>query len=125
MYVYKRIDIVRDMKNYINMNKIAFVLFNLFVTVLMSSAQTFEISYQDAQEIGVVTNSRINEASGLASSYNIPRAFWTHNDSGDGPNLFLIDSTGKTLTTGSVDDATSRDWEDMASFVYNDTSYLL
>ncbi|HKK63053.1 MAG TPA: hypothetical protein VJ951_10840, partial [Bacteroidales bacterium] len=107
------------------MHKITFTIAILLCYAGISRAQSFKIKYSNAQEIGVVTNSRINEASGLASSYNTTGAFWTHNDSGDGANLFLVDSTGKTLSSGSIFNANSRDWEDMASFVYNGTSYLL
>lgn len=107
------------------MYKFTFVLLMLVGFCFQSKAQSFKIRYGNAEEIGVIANSRINEASGLASSYNTTGAFWVHNDSGDGPNLFLVDSTGNTLASGSVFNATSRDWEDMASFVYKDTSYLL
>lgn len=43
-------------------------------------------------------------------------AFWTHNDSGDGPKLYLIGPNGALLTRGAIAGATSQDWEDMASF---------
>ncbi|MET9070757.1 WD40 repeat domain-containing protein [Streptomyces sp. NPDC004232] len=41
---------------------------------------------------------RITESSGLAASRQHPGIYWTHNDSGDGPYLYAVDSrTGKTV----------------------------
>ncbi|MEU6508601.1 WD40 repeat domain-containing protein [Streptomyces sp. NPDC046942] len=41
---------------------------------------------------------RITESSGLAASHLHPGIYWTHNDSGDGPYLYAVDSaTGKTV----------------------------
>jgi hypothetical protein len=55
------------------------------------------------------------ESSGLAVSRTQPGVFWTHNDSGDGPNLYAIDVTGKVLATFKVAAAEARDWEDMSA----------
>lgn len=41
---------------------------------------------------------RITESSGLAASHLHPGIYWTHNDSGDGPYIYAVDSrTGKTV----------------------------
>ncbi|MFC9927226.1 WD40 repeat domain-containing protein [Streptomyces sp. NPDC127190] len=41
---------------------------------------------------------RIAESSGLAASHLHPGIYWTHNDSGDGPYIYAVDSaTGKTV----------------------------
>ncbi|MEV6115025.1 WD40 repeat domain-containing protein [Streptomyces sp. NPDC052109] len=41
---------------------------------------------------------RIAESSGLAASRLHPGIYWTHNDSGDGPYVYAVDSrTGKTV----------------------------
>ena len=55
------------------------------------------------------------ETSGLAVSRTQPGVYWSHNDSGDGPNLYAIDPTGTLKATFKVDGAEARDWEDMAS----------
>jgi hypothetical protein len=55
------------------------------------------------------------ETSGLAVSRAQPGVYWTHNDSGDGPNLYAIDISGRLLATFQVDGAEARDWEDMAA----------
>lgn len=83
------------------------------------------IQYGNYKQLGTVSDTRITEASGIARSYKASEAFWLHNDSGDGPNLFLVNVHGNTLASGSVDGATSRDWEDIASFRKNNQAYLL
>ena len=64
--------------------------------------------------LGTVTNSKINEASGIVASRQYPGVFWTHNDSGDAPLLYAIDATGKYLGQWRVDAAQATDWEDLA-----------
>ncbi|MEU6197900.1 WD40 repeat domain-containing protein [Streptomyces sp. NPDC047061] len=45
-----------------------------------------------------ITDPRIKESSGLAASHLHPGIYWTHNDSGDGPYIYAVDSaTGKTV----------------------------
>ena len=55
------------------------------------------------------------ESSGLVVSRTQPGVLWTHNDSGDGPNLYAIDATGRLLATFTVAGAAAVDWEDMSS----------
>ncbi len=57
----------------------------------------------------------LRESSGLAVSRTQPGVLWSHNDSGDGPNLYAIDLSGRLLTIVPVAKATARDWEDIAS----------
>ncbi len=40
--------------------------------------------------------------------------FWTHNDSGNKPELFLIDANAKCKTTVFLSGIKNRDWEDIA-----------
>lgn len=56
----------------------------------------------------------INEASGLSASAANPGKLWVHNDSGDGPRIFLVDTTGLLIATVWLENATNRDWEDIA-----------
>ena len=41
----------------------------------------------------------LRESSGLAISRTQPGVLWSHNDSGDGPNLYAIDISGKLLAS--------------------------
>jgi hypothetical protein len=45
----------------------------------------------------------------------MPGAYWTHNDSGDGPFIYAIDTRGDSLGTFRVTGAQARDWEDIAA----------
>lgn len=100
-----------------------------FLTFLIISfhcnTQVLQITYETPEEVGRISSPRINEASGMAFSYTTNNAFWTHNDSGDGPNLYLVSKSGELLTLGNVTGASSNDWEDMASFQVNGKSYLI
>lgn len=63
---------------------------------------------------GILDNGEIKEASGIASSKENPHMFWTHNDSGNKPELFLIDANAKCKTTVFLSGIKNRDWEDIA-----------
>ena len=61
-----------------------------------------------------LTDTRITESSGIVRSDKNPDCFWTHNDSGDYPRIFLVHSSGKTIATVTVKNAKAIDWEDIA-----------
>lgn len=63
---------------------------------------------------GEVEDARIREASGLVASINNPGLLWTHNDSGNDAEIFLIDDTGKIKCTVHLPAIKNRDWEDIA-----------
>lgn len=56
----------------------------------------------------------IEESSGLAVLPGRERLFLTHNDSGDSARVFLVDTSGKTVTTIDLEKADAVDWEDLA-----------
>lgn len=66
------------------------------------------------EQTGAVPD-ELKESSGLAVSRTQPGVIWSHNDSGDGPNLYAIDISGKLLAVFRVTGATARDWEDIAA----------
>lgn len=53
----------------------------------------------------------VRESSGLAVSRAHPGVFWTHNDSGDQPRLYALDSAAALVATVDVDGAEAIDWE--------------
>ena len=57
----------------------------------------------------------LDESSGIVVSRIQPGVFWSHNDSGDRPNLHAIDRSGRLLATIRIGNATAVDWEDMSS----------
>jgi hypothetical protein len=64
--------------------------------------------------ITTIKNESINESSGLVASRTLPGAYWTHNDSGDGPFIYAFNTRGEPLATFRVTGAQARDWEDIA-----------
>ncbi|WP_416971429.1 WD40 repeat domain-containing protein [Streptomyces sp. 4F14] len=47
-----------------------------------------------------IKDPRIKESSGIAASRQHPGVYWTHNDSGYGPQIYAVDSaTGETVAT--------------------------
>lgn len=59
-----------------------------------------------------ISDPRITESSGLAASRLHPGVYWTHNDSGDGPYVYAVDSaTGKTVAKVTMRGINARDVE--------------
>ena len=56
----------------------------------------------------------VRETSGLAASLRHPGRFWTHNDAGNQPMLFALDSLGGISSRVRVRGAELVDWEDIA-----------
>ncbi|HWA35449.1 MAG TPA: hypothetical protein VG737_15015 [Cyclobacteriaceae bacterium] len=64
--------------------------------------------------LGVNTNRKLEEVSGLIASVNFPGCLWTHNDSGNPAKIFLLDDHAKTRRTYELAGVDNRDWEDIA-----------
>jgi hypothetical protein len=62
---------------------------------------------------GTLDNRDINEASGLDASSTNPGKFWTHNDSGGTPELFLIDGKARYIASAILEGVENRDWEEI------------
>jgi hypothetical protein len=71
--------------------------------------------YGPPTTITTIKEKSINESSGLVASRTSPGAYWTHNDSGDGPFIYAFDTRGDSLGIFRVTGAQARDWEDMAA----------
>ena len=74
----------------------------------------------DREELGRAENPAITELSGLARTAE--GRFWAHNDSGDGPRVFELDTNGAFLREVAVQGAEAYDWEDIA--IRGDTLYV-
>ncbi|MBK8945223.1 MAG: T9SS type A sorting domain-containing protein [Ignavibacteriae bacterium] len=120
-------------------NKYIFVLicFLIFIAIL---AQNNIPTFSERENLGLIENDEIDEASGIAASYKNPGVIWTHNDSGDKNRIFALDTTGKNLGEYFLTGIENRDWEDIAigpgldaakSYIYiadigdNDAQYSL
>lgn len=86
----------------------------VLLTSTAAGAQSQCRSFDKGEEVAILADRRINEASGLSASWQNPGIFWIHNDSGDSARLFAVDEAGETVTVVSLTDASARDWEDMA-----------
>lgn len=71
--------------------------------------------YEDGGEKkGRIQSDDLGESSGLAASRRHDGLFWTHNDSGNEPVLFLYRPDGAVVATARIPGARAKDWEDMA-----------
>jgi hypothetical protein len=70
--------------------------------------------YGPPTRIAKIKNESVAESSGLVASHTLPGAYWTHNDSGDGPFIYAINTRGDTLAVFRVSGANARDWEDIS-----------
>lgn len=59
-------------------------------------------------------NRALGESSGLAASRRVPGLYWTLNDSGNPPELFATDSSGRDRGSFRVNVPGNRDWEALA-----------
>lgn len=103
-----------------------FVILGALLTLGTSSCAgdllgSFSVSTDDTkpfdkpQRSGKLESVELKEASGISASKCQNDVYWTHNDSGDGPYIYAIDSKGKNLGVWKVSGATNVDWEDVAS----------
>src|SRR3982751_2335002 len=66
--------------------------------------------------VGNIQSNDVVESSGIAASKCQPGVYWTHNDSGDGPNIYAFNEKGQNLGTFRVSNAQNDDWEDIAEY---------
>ena len=78
---------------------------------LVASAQPV---FSNAVALGTIDFGELRQASGIAASRNNPGVLWTHNDSGDGPRIFAIDTQGQQLGTYNLSGVSQVDYEDIA-----------
>ncbi len=72
----------------------------------------------------MIENQELSEISGIAPCSFHPGLFWVHNDGGNEPYLYLIDTFGVIQSKVSITNAKNRDWEDLTIGQENGVSYL-
>ena len=72
-------------------------------------------NYSAPTKLSILKDKSVKESSGLVASRNNPGVYWTHNDSGDGPFIYAVDTRGGLIGVWRVAGAQAYDWEDMAS----------
>jgi hypothetical protein len=76
-------------------------------------------------QLGILESDEIRESSGICRSVEYPAAYWTHNDSGNGPNVFLLSAEGKTLANVKLKGAVNQDWEDICNAKIEGEPFIL
>ncbi len=76
------------------------------------------------RQTGTIADVRLRESSGAARGRVNPELVWTHNDSGNDPLIFAIDTTGAVRAVLTVAGARNRDWEAIAAGPCGDEACL-
>lgn len=71
-------------------------------------------SYDAGTQVGTITDTGVNEASGVVASFQNPGVYWTHNDSGNSGDVIALAEDGSVVARFSVANAFNVDWEDIA-----------
>lgn len=75
--------------------------------------------------IGKLEDPALREASGLARSQQADKVLWAINDSNAKEWVHAISPSGRRLGEFDLKKSDNEDWEDLASFVIDETPYLL
>ena len=105
------------------MKKYFLPLILLSCTSCMEMISTSD-SFNEAQDLGVIENKAINEASGIVASYRNKGLLWTHNDSGDANRIYSMDANGKGTREFYLEGATNRDWEAIGMAAFPEGSFI-
>ncbi|MEO5976000.1 MAG: hypothetical protein ABIS36_14820 [Chryseolinea sp.] len=70
--------------------------------------------FKKGKRLAELKEKKLVEVSGLASSVNNPGMMWTVNDSGNDPEVFLIDLETNIKQKYTLEGIENRDWEDVA-----------
>jgi hypothetical protein len=82
--------------------------------ILSILAALWSGAYGRPSTLATIKSNWITESSGLVASRTTPGAYWTHNDSGDGPFIYALDTSGDSLGVFRLTGAKAVDWEDMS-----------
>lgn len=86
-----------------------------FVVLLVVGSDCLAVSsFSSSFQTGIIQNALVNEASGIAASRLNANVLWTHDDSGNPPQIFSMTPGGSTLGTYTISGASNVDWEDIA-----------
>lgn len=97
-----------------------FIIFQ--ICVLHLSAQQIPVQ---RQAIGNATDQALGELSGIIQSNKHTGKFWTHNDSGDLANIYLINSKAALEGTYHLEGIDAVDVEDIAKYTVDGRTYLV
>jgi hypothetical protein len=90
-----------------------------FVGILIWASQSFYVKdshltsthFAPTQDLGVVSNMELDEASGMVASWRNPGSYWVINDSEDINRIFLVSQNGQGKVEFLIKGLRNRDWE--------------
>lgn len=97
-------------------------IFVVFVLGFLLAASCFKeksvsgdsAMFSQGKPLAELTERKLQEVSGLAASVRNKGYLWTHNDSGNPPEIYLVDEQLQILLTCKLDGVKNRDWEEIA-----------
>ena len=96
------------------LHQVAFMLGVVTVGLVGFAQEPVAVFGVRDRQVGQFDSPLISESSGVVASRKQVGVFWTHNDSGNAPQIFAVSRTGEMKGTFSVD-ALNADWEDIAT----------
>jgi hypothetical protein len=81
--------------------------------------------FAERTELGSIENVNLTETSGIVNSRSSGDKWWAHNDSGGGNKIFLLGNNGKNWGEFTLENASNRDWEDVAMVNDGGKNYIL
>lgn len=70
--------------------------------------------FMPSRRLAQLTNTKLEEVSGITTSVANPGLFWAHNDSGNPAVVYLVDEDLKVRLSCKLKGVRNRDWEDIA-----------
>jgi len=95
----------------------------LYLILTIICLSSCKLAYQ-RQAIAWVQEPALNEISGIVPSVKHKDHFWVINDSGDAPNLYLINTKGALVSTVTVKNTRNEDWEALTLDPANGLIYI-
>ena len=90
------------------------VFASILLAFSITPASQQAVRYRPPVNVAIIKDNSVTESSGLVASRSTPGAYWTHNDSGDGPFIYALNARGAPLGVFRVTGAQARDWEDIS-----------
>lgn len=73
----------------------------------------------------LITDTRVDEISGIAASRRHDGIFWVLNDSDRPAEIYALDQSGAVVATVTLADTRNVDWEDISSFEHDGKAWLM
>jgi hypothetical protein len=80
----------------------------------LAATEEVQSRFGAGEMVGVVESEMVQEASGLAASRKNAGVLWVHNDSGDAPRIYAMNTGGRHLGAYVLGGVYASDMEDMA-----------